>query len=154
MFNLPNGKVILKFNNSVLVQKMFSSLYINFILNLYIVYKLNTWPRNTTNNLTLNIFLFDTAKLTRNADKNKFTCNGQGIAFDGKRYCRFNNDTARNVTLFGVDKSSSSHIDNPKNNCLVLGEGPTEGINGSAGRAEKKLVLTNYYLLKQKQNFA
>ena len=53
--------------------------------------------------------------------------------------------------MFGVDSSSSRHIDNPKINFLVLGEGPTEGINGSVGAAEKKLLLT---LVKQIQNFA
>ena len=49
MSNLDHGKVILKFNNSVLVLKIFSSLYSTFILNLYIVYEINTWPRNPTN---------------------------------------------------------------------------------------------------------
>ena len=136
MFNLRNGKVILKFNNFFLVQKMFPSLYSNFILNLYMVHELNTWPRNTTNNFTLKIFLFGTSKLTRNADKSKLICSGQGITFDGKRYFRFDDDTARNVVLFGFDKSSSPHIDNPKNNCLVLGEEPTNGINGSVGAGE------------------
>ena len=43
--------------------------------------------------------------LTRKADKSKFTCNGQGIAFDGKSYWSFDNDTARNVIIFGVDNS-------------------------------------------------
>ena len=42
MSNLANGRVDLKFINSVLVQKRFSSLYSNFILNLYIAYELNT----------------------------------------------------------------------------------------------------------------
>ena len=51
------------------------------------------------------------------------------------------NDTAYNVINFGVDNSSSSHIDNPKNNFLVLGKGPSEGINASFGSAEKILVL-------------
>ena len=56
MFNLANGKVILKLNNSVLVQKRLSSMYSMFILNLYI--ELNTWPRNPNNNFTLsNCFL-------------------------------------------------------------------------------------------------
>ena len=41
MSNLANGRVILKFNNYILVQKISSSLYSNFILNLYIVYELN-----------------------------------------------------------------------------------------------------------------
>ena len=39
--------------------------------------------------------------------------------------------------------------DNRKYNFLVLGEGPTFGINGSHGAAGKKLVLT---LVKQIQN--
>ena len=39
MPDLANARVNLKFNNSVLVQKNLSSLYSNFILNLYIVYK-------------------------------------------------------------------------------------------------------------------
>ena len=30
-----------------------------------------------------------------------------------------------NVVIFGVDNSGSSHIDDCKNNFLVLGEGPT-----------------------------
>ena len=41
MFSLANGKVILKFSNSVLAQKSSSSLYSSFILNLYIIYALN-----------------------------------------------------------------------------------------------------------------
>ena len=35
---------------------------------------------------------------------------------------------ARNVVVFGVDDSSSSHADNDINNFLLLGEGPTFGI--------------------------
>ena len=84
MSYLANGRVNLKFNNSALVQKTFSLLYSHFILNLYIVYELNTMPRNPTNNFTLKQCLFGTVKLTRNADKSKFTYNCQGIAFGGK----------------------------------------------------------------------
>ena len=36
MSNLANGRVILKFYNSVLVQNSFSSLYSNFMLYIYI----------------------------------------------------------------------------------------------------------------------
>ena len=97
------------------------------------------------------MFIFGTVELRRNSDKNKFTYNGRGMAFDGKGYWSFDNDTARNVLIFGVDNSSSSHIDNPKNNFLVSDEEPTEGINGSAGTAEKRLVLT---LVSQIQSFA
>ena len=75
--------------------------------------------------------MFGTVKLTRKADKSKFTYNGQGIAFDGTFFCSFYIDFARSVVIFGVDDSSSSHTDNRKNNFLVLNEGPTQGINDS-----------------------
>ena len=58
--NLANGRVILKLNNTVLVENSFSSLCSNFILNLYIVYELNNQPRNPTNNFTLENYLFGT----------------------------------------------------------------------------------------------
>ena len=74
--NLGHGRANVKFSNSVLVQKFCSSLYSNFILNLYIAYELNTWPHNSTNNFTLKYCLFPTVKLTINAGKSKFTYNG------------------------------------------------------------------------------
>ena len=67
-----------------------------------------------------------------------FTYNGGGIAFGGKCCWNYNNDTARNVVIFGVDNSLLSDIDNPKSNFLVLGKEPTESVNGSVGTAEKK----------------
>ena len=67
--------------------------------------------------------------------------NGYGITFDSAGWWSFNNDTARNVIIFGVDNSSLSHSDNRKNNFLILGEGPTFGINGSFGWPEKKFGI-------------
>ena len=90
------------------MQKNFSSFYRNFILNLHIVYELNAWPRNFTNNFKLKNCLFGTVKLTRNADKSKLSNNGQETAFDGKDIWSYGNDFARNVLIFGVDNTSSS----------------------------------------------
>ena len=64
-----------------------------------------------------------------------------GIAFDGACFCSFDNDFARNIVIFGVDNSLSSHADNRKNNFLVLSEGPTDYINGSLGAAERKFSI-------------
>ena len=50
---------------------------------------------------------------------------GYGITLDSAGSWSFNNDTARNVIIFGADNSSSSHADN-------------FGINGSFGAPEKK----------------
>ena len=63
----------------------------------------------------------------------------------------FDNEYARNVGIFVVDHSSSSHTDNWQNDFSVLVEGPTYVINDSTGTAENNLVLT---LVKQIQNFA
>ena len=62
------------------MQKSSSSLYSNFILNLYIVYEFNKLP--------VNLFpqkngFFGTVKLVRNWIS-KSTYNVQGIAFDGE----------------------------------------------------------------------
>ena len=70
-----------------------------------------------------------------------YTTSGYGIAFDGKDQWSFCNDYARNVVIFGIDTSSSSHIDNPKNEFLILGEGVTFGINGSFGAPERKFSI-------------
>ena len=64
---------------------------------------------------------------------------GYGIAFDREVLCSFHNDFARNVVIFAVDPSP--HSNNHKNNRLILGEGPTSGINGSFRSLEKSLVL-------------
>ena len=56
---------------------------------------------------------------------------GYGIAFNGAGSWSFGNDYIGTVAIFDVDNSSSSHADNRKNYFLVLGQGPTYGINGS-----------------------
>ena len=43
-----------------------------------------------------------------------------GIAFDGKGEWSFGNDTAKNVIIFEVDKSSPSHTGNLKNVFLLI----------------------------------
>ena len=73
--------------------------------------------------------------------KRKFTYNGRRIAFDGEGLWIVANDFDRNVAIFGVDNNSSSHTHSWKNNFLVLGEGPTQGINGGTSSAEKKFSI-------------
>ena len=66
---------------------------------------------------------------------------GYGITFDSTGSWSFGNDIARNVTIFGVDNSSSSYSENRKNNFLVLGEGPIFDIKGSFASPEKKFNI-------------
>ena len=62
---------------------------------------------------------------------------GYGTAFGELSSWSFGNGIARNVIIFGVDISSLSHTDNWKNNFLVLGEGPTDDINGNIGAEDE-----------------
>ena len=83
--------------------------------------------------------------------RRKFVYDGWEIAFDGAGSWSCANDFDRNVVIFGVDNSSSSHTDNQKNNFWVFDEGSsTADINNSVGTAKVKIVLT---LLKQTKIF-
>ena len=79
--------------------------------------------------------------VVKDSDKERYVYSGYGITFDSAGSCSFDNNIARNVTIFGVDNSPLFHADSRKNNFLVLGEGPPFGINGSFGSAEKKFSI-------------
>ena len=61
---------------------------------------------------------------SKNSYESKNMCNGYRIAFNEDGSWSFGNEFAKNVVIFGVDNSLSSHNDNQKNNFLVLDEGP------------------------------
>ena len=93
--------------------------------------------KNPLRNFALKICLFGATNIVKYSDEEKCVYSGYRIAFGGKGEWNFGNDTARNVIIFGADNSSSCHTG--KNNFLILGEGPTFGINGSFGGSEKKI---------------
>ena len=66
---------------------------------------------------------------------------GYEVAFDGGDSWSFGNALAWNVVIFGVDNSSSSHVDIRKNKFLVLGGGPTSDINRSFGVLKKNFSI-------------
>ena len=113
--------------------------YLTKIVNAYIVCDIDAWPKIPLRNFTMKNCFLGAASIVKNSDKEKYVYSGYGIAFDGKGEWSFGNDYARNLIIFGVYNSSSSHADNLKNNFLVLGEGDTFGINGSFGAPEKKV---------------
>ena len=54
---------------------------------------------------------------------------GYGIGFDGKGSFSFSGGGyGQNVLIFEVDISFSAHTDSKKKNILVLGIGPTQGL--------------------------
>ena len=135
---LSGYKVGIKFDKDSLAVEQNN--YATKIVNAYIVCDVDAWPRNSTNNFKFKNCVFGAASIVKNINKEKWVYSGYGIAFDGAGLWNFGNDFARNVVIFGVDSSSSSHADNRKNNFLLLGE-------GSFGSSEKKFSINfiNYH---------
>ena len=68
--------------------------------------------------------------ITKNADPgNKYRYSGYGIGFDSRlEFLFIDVGMRKNVIIFGIDMSSSVHIDNKNKGILILGEGPTQGL--------------------------
>ena len=47
----------------------------------------------------------------------------------------------KNVIIFGVDMSSSVHIDNKKKDILILGKGPTQGLDDATLTPEAQYLI-------------
>ena len=76
--------------------------------------------------------------MTKIVDIDRYKYSGYGIGFDRKGKISAGNGFDRNCIIFGVDMSSSVHVDNKKKDILLPGEGPTQGLDGTTLTAEKK----------------
>ena len=98
------------------------------IVNIFIVYELSA-SGSYTADLTLKNSLFRAVSLTKNADIDKYRYSGYGIGFDRKSTFSFPNGRfGQDVINFGLDMTSSAHVDNKKKYILILGKGPTQGL--------------------------
>ena len=121
-------KVRLKFNKDCLKQS--NKLKYDYVhrVNVYIVYELGA-SSSSISNPTLKNCLAGAATLTKNADIEKYGYTGIGIGFDRRSSFTIpSGGFGQNVLIFGVGTSSSAHIDNKKKDILVLGKGPTQGL--------------------------
>ena len=91
--------------------------------------------------------MFGTTNIGKNSDKKRIY-SGYEILVDSAGSWTFDNGSARNVIIFGVENNSSSRAVNFNNSFLVLGEGPTFGINGSFGSGEKKSNILDDFKAK------
>ena len=98
------------------------------VVKIYIAYEISKII-NISDYLTLRNCLFGAVTLTKNVDINKYKYCGHGIRFDRHGSFSFpGTGLGRNVIIFGVDMSSSTKIDNRKKDILILGKGPTQGL--------------------------
>ena len=87
--------------------------------------------------------------LTKNADIEKYKYSGYGIGFDRRSSFSFpSGGFGQNVLIFGADMSSSIHIDNKKKDILVLGRGPTQGLESTL--TAEKMYSINFTTSKKR----
>ena len=132
--NFDMSKIRIKFNGSFL-NRFPPTILHRDIVNVYIVYEI-TSDYSSFNYPTLENCLFGSVKLTKNADIDKYGYSGYGIGFDRNTSFSVGNEIGKNVIIFGVGMSSSTKIDNRKKYILILGRGPTQGLENTLS-AEK-----------------
>ena len=132
---------IVTFKGVCLKQKNLSFLHKN-VVNLYISHTLDKWSKDLDTNFTLSNCLFVAVNLTKNADPDKSKYSGYGLGFDScSQFLWKDGSYGKNVTIFGVDNTSSVHIDSRNNNILVLGEGPIQALEDDTTTAEAKYLI-------------
>ena len=126
--NYLDAKIRVRFSGSCLKQDK-STYTHGKIVNIYIVYEINKKDSTTSSNPTLENCLFGAVTLTKNVNIDKYGYSGYGIGFDRRSSFPFpGGGFGQNVLIFGPDMSYSAHISNKKKDILVLGKGPTQGL--------------------------
>ena len=106
------------------------------------LYTLGPQLRNIDTDFTLGNCLFGSVKVTKNADPDQYKYTGYGIGLDSRSEFSFAHGRyGKNVIIFGVDMSSSAHVDNKGKDILILGEGPTQGLDDTTLTAEAKYPI-------------
>ena len=96
------------------------------MVNIYISYGIER-SVNISSYPTLETCLFGAVELTKHIDVDLYKYSGYGLGFDRKRSHSIVEEIGRNVIIFGVDVTSSRHIDNKKKDILIFGKCSTQG---------------------------
>ena len=101
------------------------------------------------NDPTLKNCLFDAVTLTKNADFDKYKYSGYRIGFDRRSRFSFpGGGFGQNVLIYGAHMSSSAHIGNKKEDILVLGKGPKQGLEYTL--TAEKMYSINFTVTRKK----
>ena len=95
--------------------------------------------------------MFGAVTLTKNSDTEKYKYSGYGTGFDRRSSFSFprggGGEFDQNVLIFGADMNTSTHIDNKKKDILVLGRGPTQGLESTL--PAEKMYSINFTVTKK-----
>ena len=140
-------KTRVKFVRSCLKQSKNSYTHVQ-VVNIYIVYELAASSSHDSDP-TIENCLFGAVTLTKNADIEKYKYSGYGIGFDRiSSFSFIGYGFGQNVLIFGADMSTSIRIDNKKKDILVLGRGPTQGLESIL--TAEKMYSINFTVTKNK----
>ena len=139
---LSQYKIGIKFDKDPLAVEQ-NNYLIKFV-NVCIDYDLLVWSKNLTSSFRFKNCLFGPTSVVKTNDKENYIYSGYGITFGSAGSWSFEDNFARNVIIFGADNSSSRHSDNCKNNFLILGQGPTYGINENFGSLEEMFITFEF----------
>ena len=139
-------KIKKEFNGSCLKQDKIAYNH-EKVVNNYIVYAVSK-NFNICSYPTLENCLFGAVSLSKHSDQ--YIYSGYSIGFDRKGNFSFGNGFGRNVIIFGVDMISSVYVDNKKKDILILGEDPTQGLDGTTLTPGKSIQL---FSLEKLRNF-
>ena len=101
--------------------------------------------------------MFGNVKITKNEDPTKHSYSEYRIGFDSRSLFQIPNfDWGKNVNIFGVDMSSSVHVNNENKDILILAKGQTQGLDNTTltaeaeysinfSRSKRKLCLSLHY---------
>ena len=84
-------------------------------INFSVVYELDTCSQDLNSHFNLKYFLFRCVKLAKNSDSDKYVYSRYSVGSDSRTKLSLPDDSmGKNDIIFGVDMSSSVHIDNKK----------------------------------------
>ena len=145
--NYYGTKARVKFTKSCLKQSSHILTH-KKVVNIYIVYKLAA-SSSYVSDPTLKNCLFGAVTLTKNSDIEKYKYSGYGIGFDRRSsFSVTGGGLGQNVLIFGADMSASIHFDNKGKYILVLGRGPTPGLESTL--TAEKMYSINFTVKKMK----
>ena len=119
-----------KFEGNCLEQEDKATFTSNIVVNFFIIYELDSWPRYLNTDFTVEGCLFGVVKFTKIADPEKYVYSGYGVGFDTQiEYSLPDGSVGKDAIIFGADMSSSVNIDNEIKGILILGKGKPQGLN-------------------------
>ena len=86
--------------------------------------------------------MFGNVKIAKITEPDKHSYSGFRIGFDFRKLFSIPNfDMGKNAIIFVVDMSSSVYIDNKGKYILILGKGPTQGLDNTTLIAETEYSI-------------